>query len=309
MQLTASRYGALLSLFRCRCSGIVESCALLMRAIVEQADLGTCRAMQSAALSSGVWLRHFFNACFATSQDQRFVSRYLLELWSAGNSTAREVLRHVLPAGLLLYLDMPKMGADQSAQLEAGAPSNAGKDMSAAAAKAQGMAHRLRTRALRRPPGVAVGPQLDRPPGLGLLAGPGGQAGRGRCGRRFGWGGARPRQAPARALRSPGGALPWCCGCVRARARVLALSTFSTGEYDSCDGFRIGYAVTGGRHFHLRPWQVYCILECSRPLAARAHFGINLGSALLVWRRANTQHGPCARQALRSVATLFGAAL
>ena len=31
---------ALLSLFRCRCSGVVESCALLMRAIVEQADLG-----------------------------------------------------------------------------------------------------------------------------------------------------------------------------------------------------------------------------------------------------------------------------
>ena len=40
----------------------------------------------------------------------------------------------------------------------------------ASAARAQ--AHRLRTRALRRPPGVAVGPQLDRPPGLGLLAGP-----------------------------------------------------------------------------------------------------------------------------------------
>jgi len=40
----------------------------------------------------------------------------------------------------------------------------------ASAARAQ--AHRLRTRALRRPPGVADGPQLDRPPGLGLLAGP-----------------------------------------------------------------------------------------------------------------------------------------
>ena len=132
-----------------------------------------------------------------------------------------------------------------------------------------------------------------------------GQAGRGRGrGCRFGWGGARPRQAPARALRSPGGALPWCCGCVRARARVLALSTFSTGEYDSCDGFRIGYAVTGGRHFHLRPWQVYCILECSRSLAARAHFGINLGRRY--WeatgriRSMDSVHA----HALRSMATL-----
>jgi DnaJ homolog subfamily C member 13 len=147
LQLVASRYPSLLSLFRCRCSGVVESCALLMRAIVEQADLGTCRAMQAASLSSGVWLRHFFNACFASSQDQKFVSRYLLELWSQGNATSLDVLRHVLPAGLLLFLDMPKMSGTESSHLEnveaGNAPASAA---SAAAAKAQGLAHRLRSR-------------------------------------------------------------------------------------------------------------------------------------------------------------------
>lgn len=50
MQLTASRYFALLSLFRCHCAGIVESAALLMRAMVEQADEGTVRAMQVRSL-------------------------------------------------------------------------------------------------------------------------------------------------------------------------------------------------------------------------------------------------------------------
>ena len=77
-----------------------------------------------------------------------------------------------------------------------------------------------------------------RPPTRAWPAGgASGQADRGGWGRRFGWGGARPRQAPARALRSPGGALPWCCGCVRARARVLALSKLSTGEYDKLRRF------------------------------------------------------------------------
>ena len=70
MQLTASRYSALLALFRCQaslsatgrpckrdsvadpdppplqCTGIVESAAMLMRVIVDSADVGTCRAMQ-----------------------------------------------------------------------------------------------------------------------------------------------------------------------------------------------------------------------------------------------------------------------
>jgi DnaJ family protein C protein 13 len=159
MQLTASRYSVLLGLFRCRCSGVVESATLLMRAIVEQADLATCRAMQNAALSSGVWLRHFFNSAFAASADQRYVSRYLVELWSTGNSTAREVLRHMLPAGLLLYLDMPKLKTEEAAHMsavEAMGERREGAPVSAAAAAAEvaaaqaalnrGLAGRLRTR-------------------------------------------------------------------------------------------------------------------------------------------------------------------
>ena len=156
MQLTASRYSALLALFRCRCSGVVESATLLMRAIVEQADLGTCRAMQTAALSSGVWLRHFFNAAFASSSDQRYVSRYLSELWSTGNPVAREVLRHMLPAGVLLYLDVPKLKSEEISQMVAVEAASSRVQMTAAAANsaaaaaaaaaARGLAGRLRSR-------------------------------------------------------------------------------------------------------------------------------------------------------------------
>lgn len=144
MQLTASRYTALLSLFRCKCSGVVESCAMLMRQVVDVADLGTCRAMQAAALSSGVWLRHFYNACFAPSQDQRFVSRYLVEQWSTGSPTAREILRHILPSGLLLYLDMPKISSAEQSHLDA---VESGSDKGAASQQQRlGLAHRLKMR-------------------------------------------------------------------------------------------------------------------------------------------------------------------
>ena len=49
-QLVASRYLALLSLFRSKCSALTECAALLMRLIVLEADLGTARAMQEVCL-------------------------------------------------------------------------------------------------------------------------------------------------------------------------------------------------------------------------------------------------------------------
>ena len=81
-------------------------------------------------------------------------------------------------------------------------------------------------------PGVADGLQLDRPPGLGLLAGPAAK----RVGEDEGAG--SDGEEPARDKRprvlcdspvapSPGA----CCGCVRARARVLALSLLPSFVY------------------------------------------------------------------------------
>jgi hypothetical protein len=49
-QLVASRYLALLSLFRSKCSALTEGAALLMRLIVLEADLGTARAMQEVGV-------------------------------------------------------------------------------------------------------------------------------------------------------------------------------------------------------------------------------------------------------------------
>jgi DnaJ homolog subfamily C member 13 len=119
MQLVASRYMALLTLFRLQVPTAMECAAMLIRGIVNQADVDTCRLMQRAALSTGILLRHFFNAIFAASSDQRFVSRYLVELWCAGNPTARTLFRHMLPPGFLVYLETPKMSEQEQRAMEA----------------------------------------------------------------------------------------------------------------------------------------------------------------------------------------------
>lgn len=159
MQLVASRYQALLALLRSEVPSIVECSAMLMRAIVRQADAGTVRAMQAASLSTGVLLRHLFQSVFAPAFDTRYVSRYLVELWSTGNPTAHDLYRRAMPPGLLVYLDMPPLTSSERDNLEALERADVDEDAARIAAagvsgssaeggirRARGLASRLRTR-------------------------------------------------------------------------------------------------------------------------------------------------------------------
>ena len=148
-----------------------------------------------------------------------------------------------------------------------------------------------------------------RPPTRAWPAGgASGQADRGGWGRWFGRGGARPRQAPARALRFPGGALPWCQYCARARARRLACLVGCTprqgypplrapGELGSCGAlspristcaltFSTSSARARGDRRQTFPSPARGRRPvpprgCGRPLAARALFlGIFVGRQL-----------------------------
>ena len=118
MRLVASRYLPLLSLFRSPCAAIIEGVAMLLRRIVYEADVETARAMQDAALSEGILLHHFYNAIFGASPDQRYVSRYLVELWSLGFKKTRELYRHMLPTGMLVYLEHPSLSEPEKRNLE-----------------------------------------------------------------------------------------------------------------------------------------------------------------------------------------------
>lgn len=54
------------------------STALIMKTIVEESQSEVAQLMQEAALAEGVLLQHFYNAIYSASEDQRYISRYLV---------------------------------------------------------------------------------------------------------------------------------------------------------------------------------------------------------------------------------------
>jgi hypothetical protein len=83
--------------------------------------------IRTAALSEGVLLHQLRNAIFDPSPGKRFVSRYLVSLWLADNHRAgMSLLRRVVPSGLLHYLGMPGMSAEEADKLEEDEPAAGG---------------------------------------------------------------------------------------------------------------------------------------------------------------------------------------
>ena len=105
----SERHTILLSLFHSNCSGITMATALIMKTIVEESKPEVASLMQEAALSEGVLIRHFYNAIFASSEDQRFISRYLVGLWMGQHEDSRALLSRIVPLGMTRYLDAPPL--------------------------------------------------------------------------------------------------------------------------------------------------------------------------------------------------------
>ena len=104
--------------FRSRCAAILEDTALLLKTIVQESDSAVATVVQNAALSEGVLIRHFHSAVFSPSADQRFISRYLVELWMLGHTEGQALLRRMVPPGLVHFLKMPAVSAEQEQQLD-----------------------------------------------------------------------------------------------------------------------------------------------------------------------------------------------
>ncbi|KAK8790027.1 hypothetical protein WA158_006807 [Blastocystis sp. Blastoise] len=113
LTLLSERHSILLNLFHSNCSGITMATALLMKTIVEESKPEVASLMQEAALSEGVLLRHFYNAIFSNSEDQRYVSRYLVGLWMGEHADSRQLLSRCVPIGMLRYLEQPALTEDK----------------------------------------------------------------------------------------------------------------------------------------------------------------------------------------------------
>ncbi|XP_031439701.1 dnaJ homolog subfamily C member 13 isoform X5 [Clupea harengus] len=110
LEMVASNGRTLFKLFQHPSMAIVKGAGLVMKAIIEEGDKEIATKMQDLALSEGALPRHLHTAMFTISSDQRMLtnrqlSRHLVGLWTAENPTAMNLLKRILPTGLLAYLD------------------------------------------------------------------------------------------------------------------------------------------------------------------------------------------------------------
>eukprot|EP00039_Didymoeca_costata_P023981 m.8876 g.8876 ORF g.8876 m.8876 type:complete len:2271 (-) comp3968_c0_seq1:482-7294(-) len=89
---------------------IVKAAGLLMKAIIEEGSSEMCEKMQYYSLAEGSLPKHLHTALFTQSMDNRLLthrqlSRHLVGLWTANNSLVDGVLRRILPAGLVGFLN------------------------------------------------------------------------------------------------------------------------------------------------------------------------------------------------------------
>nr|XP_040126489.1 dnaJ homolog subfamily C member 13 [Ictidomys tridecemlineatus] len=122
LEMVASNGRTLFKLFQHPSMAIIKGAGLVMKAIIEEGDKEIATKMQELALSEGALPRHLHTAMFTISSDQRMLtnrqlSRHLVGLWTADNATATNLLKRILPPGLLAYLDssdpVPEKDADR----------------------------------------------------------------------------------------------------------------------------------------------------------------------------------------------------
>jgi len=110
LEKVADRGRTLYRLFQHPSHTIVKGAGLLMKALIEEGGEEVGARMQALALAEGAVPIHLKTALFTDTKDHgqmlvsRQLSRHLVGLWTANNANSDELLKRILPAGLLLYL-------------------------------------------------------------------------------------------------------------------------------------------------------------------------------------------------------------
>ena len=110
LEMVAAYGRPIFKLFQHPSLAIVKGAGFVMKAIIEEGTEEISSKMQELALAEGALLRHLHIALYSMSSDGRFLavqllSRQLIALWTTDNVIALELLRRVIPIGLLNYLD------------------------------------------------------------------------------------------------------------------------------------------------------------------------------------------------------------
>lgn len=110
LKLVSARGRSFFRLFQCPSMTIVKGAGMVMRAIIEEADVETSKSMQMLALSEGAFLTHLHTALLTVGKDLRRMtnkqlSGHLISLWIADNQQANDLLIRCLPRGLLNFME------------------------------------------------------------------------------------------------------------------------------------------------------------------------------------------------------------
>lgn len=110
LEKVAGRGRTLFRLFQHPSMTIVKGAGLVMKAIIEEGEEEIGARMQQLALAEGALPQHLLTALYTQSADGRFLtnrqlSRHLVGLWTTSTAPTMELLKRILPAGLLSYLE------------------------------------------------------------------------------------------------------------------------------------------------------------------------------------------------------------
>ncbi|CAJ0944421.1 unnamed protein product, partial [Mesorhabditis belari] len=110
LKLVAIRGRSFYTLFHSPSMTIIKGAGMVMRAIIEESDVETSKAMQLLALSEGSFLTHLNLSLLSMGTDLRVranrqLSGHLLSLWLVDNQCAEDLMQRSLPRGLLEFLN------------------------------------------------------------------------------------------------------------------------------------------------------------------------------------------------------------
>lgn len=111
LEMVAKLGRCLFRLFQHPSIAIVKGAGMVMKAVIEEGNEEIASRMQDLALAEGALPRHLHTALFTINTNDnrlltnRQLSRHLVALWITGHDTAMQLLRRLLPLGMMNYLD------------------------------------------------------------------------------------------------------------------------------------------------------------------------------------------------------------
>ncbi|KAG6454842.1 hypothetical protein O3G_MSEX008886 [Manduca sexta] len=106
LEMVANRGRILFKLFEHPSMAIVKGGGLVMRALIEEGGGGVGARMQALALAEAALPRHLLAALYAPARlHQRHLARHLLALWLVDHAPAHDLMKRIMPSGLLAFLE------------------------------------------------------------------------------------------------------------------------------------------------------------------------------------------------------------